>query len=668
MFRPAHTRPSIQLSLLGGFRLRVEGRDVGSLPRKARALLAYLAVQDGKPVSREAMADLLWTDRGAEQARHSLRQTLLVLRRELGPVADTIIRSDDHALAFLPTSVDVDVDRARSLADSSSLDDLTEAAGLFERPCLDRLPGIAAEFDDWLGRFRAQMSESASDVLARLVEAHLAAGNTVDAVRAAERMLTLDPLREDVHRRLMSIYARAGRRSDAVRQYNACIEMLRRELNVGPSPETEALLQSLRDGGRGTSEPYALSGARSHNTPYAQPAEGAPWIAVLPFRAIGPDPVPGYFATGLVEDIVCTLATLREPVVISANSTLVYQGQPIDLRSVGRELGVRYVVSGSIRRLGPSLRMVVELADAETRAVRWAETYDATERVLFDAQDSAVARIVNTLVPRLGAAELQRIRGKHADSLTAYDLVLQARELMFQLTRDASDRAGTLLRRAVEISPDYSAAHAAIAAWESLRVGQGWSDDPRRAAVLLDAAARDAIRLDAHNSQALALLGHSRTVMSREYAEAQALFEHALQAAPNDAAAWTWSSPTSAYLGDGADAVTRAETALRLSPRDPFAFRIHCFLSLAHYTNGSFEEAAHWGQISVQENPRYTAGLRAAAASLVAIGRKLEAREIGNSIRVMEPSFRADPARLLWCDQERREQYSQHLIEAGLPR
>jgi adenylate cyclase len=243
---------------------------------------------------------------------------------------------------------------------------------------------------------------------------------------------------------------------------------------------------------------------------------------------------------------------------------------------------------------------------------------------------------------------LQRIRGKHADSLTAYDLVLQARELMFQLTRAASDHAGALLRRAVEISPDYSAAHAAIAAWESLRVGQGWSEDPLSAAAALDVAARNALRLDAYN--------------------AQALFEHALQAAPNDASAWTWSSPTSAYLGDGADAVKRAETALRLSPRDPFAFRIHCFLSLAHYTNGSFEEAAHWGQLSMQENPRYTAGLRAAAASFVAVGRKSEARAIGTSIRALEPSFRADPARLLWCDPQQREQYSQHLIEAGLPR
>jgi len=668
MFRPVRTRPSILLSLLGGFRLSVEGRDVTSLPRKARALLAYLAMQDGKPVSREAMADLLWTDRGAEQARHSLRQTLLVLRRQLGSVADEGMRNDDGGLALVPGTMEVDVTQLGRLADSSDVADLTEAARHYERPFLDRFPAIAADFDDWLGRIRAQMSETASDVLARLVEAQLATGNAAEAVRAAERMLAIDPLREDMHRRLMSIYARAGRRSDAVRQYHACVEMLRRELNVGPAPETEALLRSIRGGSGGTTELAPPTGAERGNEPNSQPTAGAPWIAVLPFRAIGPDPVPGYFATGLVEDIVCTLARLREPVVISANSTLVYQDQPIDLRRVGRDLGVRYVVSGSIRRLGPSLRMVVELADAETRAVRWAETYDATETVLFDAQDSAVARIVNTLVPRMGAAELQRIRGKHADSLTAYDLVLQARELMFQLTRAASDHAGALLRRAVEISPDYSAAHAAIAAWESLRVGQGWSEDPLSAAAALDVAARNAIRLDAYNSQALALLGHSRTVMSREYLEAQALFEHALQAAPNDASAWTWSSPTSAYLGDGADAVKRAETALRLSPRDPFAFRIHCFLSLAHYTNGSFEEAAHWGQLSMQENPRYTAGLRAAAASFVAVGRKSEARAIGTSIRALEPSFRADPARLLWCDPQQREQYSQHLIEAGLPR
>lgn len=668
MSHPSQTLPSVLISLLGRFELRVCGREVTNIPRKARALLAYLAMQDGGSVPREAVADLLWTDRGAEQARHSLRQTLLVLRRELRDAGGEVIRNDDRTLAFIPGMVAADTDRLNRLVESREHDDLAEAAQLCTRPFLAGFPTIAAEFDDWLTQVRGRMTETAADVLERLIEMYLAGGNADEAVRAAERMLALDPLREDLHRRLMGVYAKVGRRSEAIRQYNACVEMLRRELGVRPAPETEALAARIREGRDGPPPAPMLQPTARCAAAFVQLVDGPPWVAVLPFRAIGPDPVPSYFASGLVDDIVCTLATMREPVVISANSTMIYRDRPVDLRRVGRELGVRYVVSGSIRRLGSALRMVVELAEAETSAVRWAETYDATETVLFEAQDSVAARIVNTLVPRLGAAELQRIRGKHADSLTAYDLVLRARELTFQLTRDGSDLAGSFLSRAIELNPDYPGAHAAMAAWQSLRVGQGWSDNLRHAATKLDASARTAIRLDAHNAQALALLGHSRTMMARDYDEACALFERALQAAPNDASAWSWSSPTSAYLGDGADAVRRAETALRLSPSDPFAFRIHCFLSLAHYTAGAFEEAAHWGQLSMRENPRYTAGLRAAAASLIALGRTAEARDVANTIRALEPSFRVDPDRLLWRDHKRREQYSNHLIAAGVPR
>jgi DNA-binding SARP family transcriptional activator/TolB-like protein len=658
--------PPLLITLLGRFGLRVGGQALETIPRKARALLAYLAMQDGKPVSREAMADLLWTDRGAEQARHSLRQMLLVLRRDLNRAGQPVLSSDERTLSFVPGTVESDVGRLRRLAGSAERADLAEAAGYYTGRLLDGFPAVAADFDDWLTQAREQVDEVTLDVLARLAESCTAAGDLHAAVSAAERMVAIDPLREDVHRRVMEAYWRAGRRSDAIKQYNACVEVLKRDLDVAPSSETVALLARIRGeerpGVAATAEPV-------RGTVFAQPSGGPPWIAVLPFRAIGPDPVPGYFAAGLVEDIVCMLATLREPVVVSSNSTLRYRDQPVDLRRVGRELGVRYVASGSVRKVDSWLRISVELADADTSAVLWAHQYDVQADLLFEAQDRIVAQIVTTWLPRLHEAEMRRIRGKRPEVMTAYDIVLQAREHVFQLDRTTFERVGPLLQRAIALDPHYATAQAMMADWLNLRIGQGWSADASEDAHAIELAAQAAINNDPLNARALAIHGHNRSYLYRDYDTALRLFDQSLDAAPNDATGWMWSASTYAYVGDGPDAVRRAERGLRLSPRDPFLFRFYASLALAHYTNGTYEEAVHWGERTMQEAPNYTSNLRFTAASLVELGRLSEARALVHQLNQIQPDYvasalvRQHPYR----DLERRQKIAGALVQAGLP-
>ena len=183
-------------------------------------------------------------------------------------------------------------------------------------------------------------------------------------------------------------------------------------------------------------------------------------------------------------------------------------------------------------------------------------------------------------------------------------------------------------------------------------------------------ASEQAVSCDAQNARALALLGHNRTILDRDYDVALALFERALDVAPNDAGSWMWSSPTLAFIGDGAEAVRRAERALRLSPRDRFIFRAYHMLSIAHYTNGTHEEAAHWGKLAMQENPHYTSNLRATAAALAALGRLDEARTIAERALAEQPGFRV--SRIIdhhpYRTQAMRERYARDLAAAGLPK
>ena len=652
---------TLQLDLLGGFALRVGQRTIDRLPRKTRALLAYLAIEPGRPISREAMADLLWTDRGPEQARRSLRQALLVLRHGLGPHR-SLVQSTRGMLALDP-SVICDAALLAALCRSERIGQLKQIVPFYQSRLLAGFPSVAPGFDAWLDAQRDALEAAVLTAMERLAGMLAAIGEHAPAVAVAERMVALDPLREDLHRLLMRAYAEAGRRGDALRHYDSCREILRRELDVSVSAETRALYQRLRN----------IDGIDETSTalPAAVASSGSPpWLAVLPFRSLTPDTVPSYLAEGMTEDVIVSIAALREPVVVAYGSTLAWCGKPADPREVGTSLGVRYVVSGTLRRAGRRLRIGAELAQSEDGMLLWAGSRDLAESTdMFDAQDELTRHVVNAIVPVLHAAELRRLSVKPPRDMTAYELTLQARELVYRLQRIDFERAGSLLRQAVALEPTYANAWTLLAEWHSLRVGQGWSDAPTVDVEAVDHCARTAVANDATNARALAFHGHNHAYLRRDYDAALALFDRALDASPNDAAAWTWSSPTLAYTGDGRQAVRHAERGLRLSPRDPFVFRSYAALSLACYTDEDHEAAVHWGRLAMQENPAYTSNLRVTAAALAALGRTTEAYSVARQVLALQPDFkvRALIERHPYCDQDRRRQLGRRLIAAGLP-
>jgi adenylate cyclase len=367
--------------------------------------------------------------------------------------------------------------------------------------------------------------------------------------------------------------------------------------------------------------------------------EGRPSIVVLPFRQSQSDPDDAYFGDGIVDNIIHALAGLKELFVISRGSTLGYGGAKIDVRAIGRELGVRYVMYGSVQRAAGQLRIATELSDAETGTIVLSERYDGELSSLFALQDSISAQIVTTIAPHVRERERLRAMRKHPKNLTAYDLVLQALGPLYEMDYQSFSRARGLLQQAMAHDPGYAPAYSYAAYWHMFRIGQGWSPDARAD---VDEAARTAaaaIERDPGDALALAIYGHVQSFLMKDYDTAVEYLDRALAAGPSCALAWTMSSATCGYLGQGAIAVLRAEHGLRLSPLDSHVFFHEHILSQAHYINGNYDEAIAWGRKAAQHNARLTSNLRVLAASLVAVGKTDEAAEVARQLLAVEPRF-----------------------------
>jgi adenylate cyclase len=401
-----------------------------------------------------------------------------------------------------------------------------------------------------------------------------------------------------------------------------------------------------------------------------RPVGKLPSIAVLPLENVGGDPADDYFCDGCVEDITLSLAGLRELMVISRGSTLAYRGRRPDPREVGRMFGVRYILSGSLRRSERLVRVSVELCDANTGATLWGEKSEIAPSELFDVQDRIVEKIVAGIAPNVRAAELRTAMRKKPENFSAYDCTLRALHIMHSLEKDTFMQARDYLQKAMTEDPEFAMPIAWAARWYGLWVGQSWSADPvADRAKALELAAK-AIELDGQNALALATYGHLKSFLSHDYDSALVYFERALAVCPNHSLAWLLSSPTLSYIGRGEEAIKHAEQALRLSPLDRSLFYYYALLGLAYYANGNYVDAVKWASMGASESPRHTANLRYLAAALAALDRVEEAREAGRKFLQLDPAFRLGTfERTLQPFQvpALKDKYIEHLSKAGLP-
>lgn len=411
------------------------------------------------------------------------------------------------------------------------------------------------------------------------------------------------------------------------------------------------------------------TGAETYPVKYPAHA-GLPSVAVLPLASAGGVSDDDYFAEGIVEDIVVSLASLRELRVIARASALTIGRRELGPLEAGRALGVRYVLAGRLRRSPQQVRVSVQLYDVLSGTSLWGDRAEVAPDEVFELQDRLVHRVVAGIAPHVRGAELAKALRKRPESFSAYDHTLQGLDRMNSLERSTFLGAIDHLQRAMSKDPSFAMPIAWAARWHSLRIGQGWSVDPDEDSARGAELAASAIELDGQNAVALATYGHLQSYLFHDYDSALVYFDRALSASPNSALAWILSSGTQSYIGRGEQAVRHAERALALSPFDTSLFYFYTFLALGHYTAGAYEEAVKWGRVSLKEKPKYTASLRILAAAHAALGQVEEAHETGVRLLALEPDFRLgiyERTLQPFRDPEMRARYIGHLEQAALP-
>jgi adenylate cyclase len=397
-----------------------------------------------------------------------------------------------------------------------------------------------------------------------------------------------------------------------------------------------------------------------------------PSIAVLPLMNLSRNRDDDYFADGIVEDIIVSLAGLRELLVIARASTLQYSRQQrADPREVGRALGVRYVMTGSVRRSPRMVRVSVQLWDGYSGASLWGHSSEVPPGEIFDVQDDIVMRIVAGIAPHVRSSELRQALRKRPGSFTAYDYTLRALDVINSLDRQTFLQARDFLDKAMEADRNFAMPVAWTARWHSLYIGQGWSSNRRDDAAKAAELAQRAIALDHQNALALATYAHLKSYLFHDCDTALVYFDQALAACPNSSLAWILSSGTLSYVGRTEQAVRHAERGLRLSPFDQSLFYYYMFLGLAHYASGNYGEAIKWGRMSQSENPFYTANLRILTASLVALDRMGEMGTVTADLMRLQPEFsiaKYEQELQPFRDPGIKARYLDHLRASGLPK
>ena len=594
----------INIDLLGNFRVRLEDGYEQLFPtKKARMLCAYLALPCGTTHSRERLASLFWDDRADEQARGSLRTALTAIRRLLG--GDALI-VDRDLVALNPAVVKTDIEQFSARIADGSADALQTALDLYRGRLLDDASDGGAEIDDWLRLERDRVNEQAIGGFTRLLTHYIDQRNYAAALEVGRTLLTIDPLQEQTHRLMMRLYAEHGQRGLALRQYDDISRILAQELGIEPDTETRNLAYQIRveTDGRDHATLHQADGQAGDvvddDAPPAPPID-RPSIAVLSFTTLGQDDQDS-FADGIVEEITAALSRVRSFFVIARNSAATFKGSELPVSKIAERLGVRYLLTGSIRRAGGRLRISTQLLDAVSAEQLWTEQFEGGDQDIFDLQDRITEEVVGILQPTILAAEVKRARRKRPDNLHAYDLVHRAFPHVWTMTFEDNQTALKLLKQAIELDPSYALAYALISWCHAQNITYNWTGDIAPAKERAVARAREAFQLDNTDPLVLTTLATAES-LTGDHDIARVHVDRALQIDRNSAWAWMRSAWIHCYDGNFEQSIEHFERAWRLSPFDPLNFNLCFGIGLAHFALGQDEKAAKLIEQGLLENP-----------------------------------------------------------------
>jgi TolB-like protein len=522
---------SLKIFLQGGFAVRgADDQPIVFPTRKAEALLAVLAATPGAAHRRERLATLLWPNNSDEQARSSLRQTLALLRKALAPAGLPGIAAHGDTLALDPAGVEVDTAAFDAALAAGTPEALGEAIALYRGDFLDgmTLPGGEA-FEEWLGLERAQRRNGVIKACEQLLAHHVEKGDIAAGLAIGERLLALEPTSEVACRGLMTLHHRQGARAAAAREYERCRQIL---------------------------APVAKVAAAD---------DGMPSIAVLPLDSPPGDADQAYVADGFAEDVIRELSRFRSLNVIARHSAFALRGLKLSPREIGDRLGARYLLSGTLRRTGPSSRLGVDLVDAASGRQLWGGRFDFTLDRNFEVQDEIARAVASTLALRIDEAMLKQARRKPLESLQAYDCWLRGLDCVHHDSPEKQEEARACFHRALELDPNYARAHSGLSLahfneWNC----HNWNRWAERETCAFESARR-AVELDDGDHVTHFILGRIY-LYRRDFAPAEQHLARAEALNPNDADMLAQLALAWAYIGEADRAQRLAELALRLNP------------------------------------------------------------------------------------------------------
>jgi TolB-like protein len=481
-------------------------------------------------------------------------------------------------------------------------------------------------------------------------------------VQNRERVVSKDDLFETVWR------GRIVSESTLTSHINAARKAL------GDSGDEQRLIRTIaRKGFRfvGQVREELLSDAQSAST-ISAPAlvlPDKPSIAVLSFQNLSGDPEQEYFADGVVEDIIAALSRMRWLFVIARNSSFTYKGRAVDVKQVGRELGVRYVLEGSVRKAANRVRITGQLIDAATGTNLWADRFEGTLDDIFGLQDQLTATVVGAIAPQLEQAEIERAKRKPTENLDAYDYYLRGMASFHQGSRAGVNQALPLFYKAIELDPDFASAYA-MAGWCYFwRKINGWMTDRPQEINEGARLVRRAVELGKDDAVALARSGHALGHLVGDLDGGIALVDRGLTLNPNLATAWFLGGFLHAFRGESEVAIEHFARAMRLSPLDPEMFRMQAGTALAHLCAGRFDIASTWAEKAFRDMPSFLFAVAIIAASHALAGRMDEARRAMEHLRQLDPALRISNLKdwIPLRPPENVAKFAEGLRRAGLP-
>ncbi len=428
----------------------------------------------------------------------------------------------------------------------------------------------------------------------------------------------------------------------AVEESNLSVQIAALRKQLGPAPDGGEWIATIpRVGYRfvgGLSPQPAIDMDDATATDLTED-EHRPSIAVLPFTNLSDEREQEYFADGITDDIITALTRFRWFFVIARNSSFAYKGKSPDLRQVGRELGVRYVLEGSVRKAGNRVRITGQLIDTMTGAHIWADRFDGALDDIFELQDQVASNVVGAIEPKLRQSEIERATRKPTDSLDAYDLYLRAIAQFHKYTEEGMREAVALAKNALAIDPSYAPAAAMIGLCRVRQRMQGLgavSEAEIAQAVLL---ARQAIEAGRDEPDALSMAGSTISFLAGEHSTAVSAIDRALALNPNSALAWSVRGWVLGWQNQPDSAIEAHQQAIRLSPLDPLAYSSTGGLAFAHMEAGRYEEAIEWADRTLHAQPRYIPAMRIKLVCLAYLGRTDDTNDWLKQVLAVQPEL-----------------------------